>query len=98
MLLRGARAARALSSWPLAAPRTVSVVGAPQQFGQPRGGVEHAPTFAPLWHEASELAAMVGDLDNLAELHTRALKLFPNGISRGRAVEEPSYGPPGWYQ
>lgn len=61
-------------------------------------GVEHAPTFAPLWHEASELAAMVGDLDNLAELHTRALKLFPNGISRGRAVEEQSYGPPGWSQ
>ena len=34
---------RSFASWPLAAPRTVSLIGAPQQFGQPRGGVENAP-------------------------------------------------------
>ena len=43
-------------------------------------GIEHAPTFAPLWHEASELAAMVGDLACLAEMNARALELFPNGM------------------
>ena len=59
MLLRSARAARALSSWPLAAPRTVSVVGAPQQFGQPRGGVEHAPTLL----RAAGLHAAIATLD-----------------------------------
>ena len=35
---------------------------------------------ASLWHEASELAAMVGDLACLAEMNARALELFPNGM------------------
>ena len=53
------QATRAFSAWPLAAPRTVSIIGAPQQFGQPRGGVENAPKLL----RQAGLAETVSSLD-----------------------------------
>ena len=53
------RSVRTFSSWPLAAPRTVSIIGAPQQFGQPRGGVENAPKLL----RQAGLAETVANLD-----------------------------------
>ena len=50
---------RTFSAWPLAAPRTVSIIGAPQQFGQPRGGVENAPKLL----RAAGLAETVSSLN-----------------------------------
>jgi arginase len=53
------RSVRTFSAWPLAAPRTVSLIGAPQQFGQPRGGVENAPKLL----RQAGLAETVANLD-----------------------------------
>ena len=50
---------RTFSAWPLTTPRTVSLIGAPQQFGQPRGGVENAPKLL----RQAGLAETVSSLD-----------------------------------
>ena len=98
------QATRAFASWPLAAPRTVSIIGAPQQFGQPRGGVENAPKLlraAGLAETVSRLDWRVNDAGDVDMQTTQAvagpLRLPPTATttrSFQRARQRPRPPPP----